>query len=61
MWPRGSQPGRAAEFENIGGNVVAASCPVETGPTVLVATALNMRYQLKLGDKYTSLAKVRRS
>ena len=34
--------GRAAEFVNVGRNVVAAlkSGPVETGPTVPVATAL---------------------
>ena len=34
--------GRAADFENIGRNVVVAlkSGPVETGPTVLVAMAL---------------------
>jgi len=38
--------GCAAEFENIGRNVVVnvvlRSGPVETGPTTLVATALNL-------------------
>ena len=36
--------GRTAEFMNIGRNVVVASKsgPVETGPTVPVATALSM-------------------
>ena len=38
--------GRAAEFVNIGRNVVVASKsgPVETGPTVLVAVALYVSY-----------------
>jgi len=37
--------GRAAKFENVGRNEVVASKsgPVETGPTVLVATALLKR------------------
>ena len=38
--------GRAAEFENIGRNVVVASKRglIETGATVLVATALHAEY-----------------
>ena len=38
--------GRAAEFENIGRNVVVASerGPIETGPTILVAMALHPEY-----------------
>ena len=42
--------GRATELENIGRNVVVASKsgPVETGPTILVATALSFRSQTVL-------------
>ena len=45
--------GRAAEFVNVGRNVVAAlkSGPVETGPTVPVATALYMLLSWMLGCK----------
>ena len=41
--------GRAAEFVNIGRNVLVASKsgPVETGPTVPVATALNCDCETK--------------